>query len=253
MITICTFNVHYLIEPDKIRKCIIDNKIDVCGMQEVPGQKLLDNMLNHPSSKTYKGVFDNTYKTYGNGLVYCTTKFVLVESKNHIIGSTGGKNKKSAFRVLLKHIESGNIITIYVTHLDHVLEKNRIEQWKTFNLVCEANGDYKKKHIVLGDLNALTQTDYTLKRNMEIAAQRRAAKLEDPTSQLMDLITNQGYHDVAQYSACTTPTSRFNTRIDYILLSHYCDVTHVTRVQVIDTKDASDHLPVVCEINVQCF
>ncbi len=253
MITICTFNVHYLIEPDKIRQFIVDNNIDLCGMQEVPGQKLLDNMLNHPSLNTYKGVFDNTYKTYGNGLIYCATKFTFVESKTHIIGSTSGKNKKSAFRVILKHIESSKLITVYVTHLDHISEKKRIEQWKTFNLVCEVNGDYKKKHIVLGYLNALTQTDYTLQRNMEIASQRRQAKLEDPSSQLMDLIANQGYHDVAQYSACTTPTSRFNTRIDYMLLSHYCDVLNVSNFRVIDTKDASDHLPVVCEINVLCF
>ncbi len=255
MFNLSTFNVHYLIEPDKIGQFIVDNSIDVCAMQEVPGEKQLNKLLTQPALRSYKGLFDNTYKTYGNGLVYCTNKFTFVESKNHIIGSTNGRNKRSAFRVVLKHIETAKLMIVYVIHLDHLSESNRIKQFKAFNEVCNANGDYKRKYVVLGDLNALTQTDYTVQRDMEITIQRRHNKIEDPSSELTDLISNQGFFDAAQHFGTPQSTSRFNTRIDYILFNPYCNVLdgYVSDVHVVDTKDTSDHLPVVCKINPLCF
>ena len=224
-------------------------------MQEVPGQKILDKWLQHPQFKAYKGLFDNTYRTYGNGLLYSTEKFTLVESKNYIIGSNNGKNKRSAFRVVLRHNQTQRSIVLYVTHLDHISEQNRIKQWKAFTDVCDINGDCKRKYVVLGDLNALTQTDYSLQRNLEITAHRRSQKFEDPSSELTDLISNQGYFDAMQHFGTIGPTSRFDTRVDYILFCQRCDVLdgNVGNVRAIDTKDASDHLPVLCDVNETCF
>ena len=103
---IATFNVHRLQNSKGIEKLLLDNNVEVCGLQEASGLKALENTFGDK----WKCLFDNGYPNYGNGLVYRIDKFELVECQTHIL--KGKPGKKTAFQVILIEIESKTMLNI---------------------------------------------------------------------------------------------------------------------------------------------
>lgn len=228
-----TFNVNRLTNPQQVSDYLTDNLIDICGMQEVAGIINL-NKLTCIQSGHYKAVFDESYKTYGNGLVY-KSNYELVSKNTYIISNSG--SKKSLFRVVLKNHDK--LYSIYVTHLNHMSEQKRLVEWH--NLLKHVNQN--ETHYILGDFNALTKSDYTKEELIEIYNIRKNNQWELPTYDLMNEITKL-YHD------CITNTfkitSRFNTRIDYIFTNrpNTVDNCYIYRLN----ENVIDHNPVICDI-----
>lgn len=229
-----TFNVNRLTNPQQVSDYLTDNLIDICGMQEVAGIINL-NKLTCIQNGNYKAVFDESYKTYGNGLVY-KSNYELVSKNTYIISNSG--SKKSLFKVVLKNHDK--LYSIYVTHLNHMSEQKRLVEWH--NLLKHVNQD--ETHYILGDFNALTKSDYTKEELLEIYNVRKNNQWELPTYDLMNEITKL-YHD------CITNTfkitSRFNTRIDYIFTNR---PDTVNNCYVFKLGDIIDHNPVICDINI---
>ena len=241
---IATFNVHYMTKMDQIGNLLRDTNVDVCGMQEVAGLQSLKKFI--AQFPEFSGVFDDCYKTYGNGLVFNNNKFELVSKKTHIL-TEGTRSKKSAFEVSLRDLHSRETIKFVVMHLNHRWETSRLNEWKKYkSLTLE-----EKNVFILGDFNALTKKDYTDDEWESICNTRTQNKWEAPQTALTDQIEMDGFIDL-QYQFCNSknekpkPTSRFNTRIDYLFCKSDNNV-EIMNAECIQTN-ASDHSLVTCEI-----
>ena len=138
-VRLCTLNVHRLGNAVGINNFILDYNIDICGMQEVGGLLSLKKLINNQ----YEALFDESYKTYGNGLIYNKTKLSFVSKRTTIISNNYGK--KSLFEVVLKY--NHEFITIYVTHLNHISEPKRLDEWHAIKNLIMTNNRY----FILGD------------------------------------------------------------------------------------------------------
>jgi len=149
---------------------------------------------------------------------------------------------------------SKKTVGIYITHLDHVSELSRLQQWK---ILQEQFINREEDHIVMGDFNALNRKDYTDPYWETITDIRKTNCWESPQSQLTTTIQDT-YHYEDFYSKInlqkTTPlcdkqvgTCKFDTRIDYFLISQtltnslewahcYCEI--------LQDVDGSDHYPI---------
>lgn len=238
---IATFNVHYLTHPDSISKVILSNDIHVCGLQEVGGEKTLNELLKFLPN--YSGLFDKTYYTFGNGIVYNSDVFKFIKSERFYIGSHSG-TKRSLFKVTLSHKTNNKNYIFCVTHLDHVNEQNRLIEWNNLS-------KYDTKDcIILADMNALTHTDYTLEKLEQITNTRLLSKWEPPKFDLMKIVSKT-HSDcgVIVQDADRKSTCRFNTRIDYVLVPHYMK-DMVKSYLTIDDFDSTDHSMVWVSISI---
>ena len=246
MIKISTFNVNGIKDPESINEYLVSHKIDICGMQDVAG---IQSMKKLPSVKNgdYAALFDESYKTYGNGLVYNTNKFSMIDKYTAIL-STGSTGKKSVFRVTLKCNETKTLIVIYVTHFNHISEPIRLKEWQKLKDIIDFENN-TENIFILGDFNALTKSDYTPDEWKSIGDVRKKDNWEIPTSELTDEI-RKIYRDCLKEKGCIKPTSRFDTRVDYV----FTNETTIHRVQHADVSDASygsDHKSVIITFNVE--
>ena len=231
---IATLNVHYLTNPQSIAKLIIDNNIHVCGMQEVAGEKSLKVLLKFLPN--YEGLFDKTYYTFGNGIIYSTEMFKYVKSQCFIIGSHSG-TKRTIFMVNLLHKQTEKVYSFCVTHLDHINEANRLIEW---NNACKHD---IHNCIILADMNALTQSDYSKDKLDKITNVRLLSKWEPPKFDLMDSISKRHIDCISQLyqnGEDRKSTSRFNTRIDYVLIPNSM-TENVEKAETIDCFNYTDH------------
>lgn len=239
--SIATYNVKCL--EFKPQNSVIDVlrafHVDVCGLQEVPGEW---NLKKIAEGTPYKTVFLGPYRTYGPGLVYRGDLLKVVSSKLHILKD--GRGKKSALEVTLATHIHGHQFTVVVTHLDHRSEPQRLRELATL-LNCVP----KTPHILLGDFNALKRSDYTDKAWEAIATVRRQNQWEAPRTDVVEQLEAQGYLDVLPLRQPNIePTSRFNTRVDYIFVSPELEHT-VQSCYVADSPiNRSDHKPIVMTI-----
>jgi exonuclease III len=236
MMRLCTFNVCGMKNPNPINQFILDYNIDICGMQETAGLGSLSK-LSVVKNGNYAALFDNSYKTYGNGLIYDKTKFTFVSKFTFIISYN--KTKKSLFKVVLK--KNNTYITIYVTHLNNVSESKRLQEWK----IIQSFIDITENHYILGDFNALTKSDYTDNEWLNIASIRKLSNWEIPTNELTLKILEE-YHDCVKEKGIIKSTSRYNTRIDYIYTKQIDLVHHAEILNI----EGSDHKPVICDVQL---
>lgn len=112
-------------------------------------------------------------------------------------------------------------------HLDHRNEVVRLKEIHTIVQDMNANG-YPKFDFWMGDFNALTESDYTKNEWNDIATVRAENHWEHPVSNLTDFMTlhrtkksaRLGLRDAfaaALERHGTVGTSRFHTRVDYVL------------------------------------
>ncbi len=163
-------------------------------------------------------------------------------------------------------------ITILCTHLDHLDENIRLSQIKYF-----LKKNDKKPNLIVGDLNCLNFSDYSCEGWKEMMENRRKDSWELPKTEFMDFMRGR------EERKCTTLqkidellawleygdmyrdtlegkekrwdyTSRFRTRVDYILLSKRRKGAKVKGMEFCNTikQGISDHKMFCCELEFLC-
>jgi len=133
--------------------------------------------------------------------------------------------------------------TFAVTHLDHLDEKNRLRQIKEFDPL------EKKIDVLLGDMNSLSENDYSDEYFEENIRQlRQKSNWEPPFFDLTNFITKQlNYRDAFRLKNPDLKdekvvTCRFHTRIDYIYLKpNENDSWSLEDCFIINTSNVTDH------------
>lgn len=241
---VCTYNVHRLLKGTDVCLFLNDNHIDICGMQEVAGKHSLERFV----SDSYVVLFDDIYKTYGNGLVYLKSKFELLKKSSHVIASDNGKNKKTVLYVQLKYIDTGKVINVFVTHFNHISEDKRVLEWNA--LLKYILSQNTESYIILGDFNTLTRNDYTDAEWESITKIRKQNNWEAPKTVLSELIAKNKCIDCLQKYGKPVPTCRFDTRVDYIFINETFQKL-ISNIQVqVYSSQGSDHNPVVMSFTI---
>lgn len=143
------------------------------------------------------------------------TRLPLQRSRALTLDTPGRAELRSAVDA---HIEvPGGLLRVVCTHLDHVLEDLRLMQWEALS----ARTDGVAGGLLVGDLNALSRGDYDAQAWARIAAERAAGRWEAPDHRLLDALLGAGFADACAGQEVWM-TSRFDTRIDYILAAPDC-------------------------------
>jgi len=146
----------------------------------------------------------------------------------------------------------GARVRLLATHLADLSERDRLRQVR--HLALHADLDLTEC-VLMGDLNALTRTDYDEARWEEIASERSRAGLTRPSTELTDWLREEleleDAHDARPAGAPLTPTCPYGTRIDYVLVGHRCPLAPVPgSYRTLDamTHDLTDHDAVVVDL-----
>jgi endonuclease/exonuclease/phosphatase family metal-dependent hydrolase len=190
---------------------------------------------------------------YGNALL--SRWPIIAHAAHHLTPAVSyGKRGLLECRLLLP---SGAAFTAYVTHLDHRSEQIRVEQWAAANTWLLR--DRNRPHLLLGDFNALAETDYP---DPEALARLTAYQSErgwpSPAFELVRQVLKAGYIDgfVAAgnptASGATLPSDAPERRIDYVFLPALMRPALRACAPVVTppASTASDHLPVLAEVDV---
>ncbi|CAF1226014.1 unnamed protein product [Rotaria magnacalcarata] len=218
--------------------------LDVLAVEEANNNKNWKSLCDKLSlTHTAFGAIHGT--SYGNAIA---SRHPIVEhySQNSSTNPVGG------YRAMLRCRFGGDHSFVQnrrfaVTHLDHLNEDDRLTQIKEF---YSLNHDV---NVLAGDMNSLTQSDYSDKYFREVVAGKRERfRWEMPRFELTQLLTNTwGLQDAFQYVNPTlkdeqVATCRYGTRIDYIFLRPLSNDEWVLKeCFIVDTHQATDHNAVV--------
>lgn len=249
----CTFNIRCISGDDdkkgvgwdsrKDRACqwVIDNKIDIVGMQEVTHQQLLDILKRMPQYD-YVGVGRNDGKEDGEAtpVFYRKDKYEALDKGNFwlsetpdIVGSKGwdAALPRVASWVKLKDKETGKIFMAVNTHFDHIGTTARVESAKLImTKIKEIVGD--KPAAVTGDFNiedtdpayvTMVSSEFVMKDAYKISPKNSGAKYT--------------YHAYSSLGKGKAP------KIDFIFVTPQIKVKQTFIVNDSPTEPLSDHNP----------
>lgn len=174
------------------------------------------------------------------------TPYPIREKQSLTLCARGEETRSAA--VARIHLGELGDVGVCCTHLDYISEEVRIAQWNLLQTQLPA------QHILAGDLNALTRRDYDPTKWREITEVRAENRWEPPFHELTDKLHAAGYRDSwhhGENAGYPPTTSRFETRIDYLLLSPTFPGRFVARShRHIDTRatHVSDHALVMAEV-----
>lgn len=276
---VMTYNVHGWLTPgmqpnlDAVHRVIADSGADIVGLNEVfhprtaegsDGKSVLQALadrlgfhyvfgpcLGWPATETLPE------SSYGNALL---SRWPIIASAAHHLTPIDDLEQRGLLegRVLLP---DGRTFTLYVTHLDYSNEENRLVQLRAMRSWTVR--DRSRPHVVMGDFNAIHPWDYAGREDALAAliAQPKAAHRAAGTNgsankgpQVIDQMEKAGYVDT--FTRFGTPgqssflLSAEPLRIDYIFASQPL-LPNVTACRILSEMadyDASDHLPVLAEI-----
>eukprot|EP00045_Choanoeca_perplexa_P002772 m.26683 g.26683 ORF g.26683 m.26683 type:complete len:297 (-) comp11699_c1_seq2:579-1469(-) len=141
----------------------------------------------------------------------------------------------------------GEGVAVINIHLDHVASATRHKQLKHYLARQMSQQDAQ---VWVGDWNALTRADYTAKQWADIATVRARNSWEPPQTIVMEQAAKAGLVDAMVLArGKPLPTSRFATRIDYVLLNSAARESWV--VESCHTQvdmSMSDHKPVLVQL-----
>ncbi len=267
---VLTYNVHGWQAPeggsnlDLVTEVIAASAADVVGLNEVfhpagaPDEcplRLLAARLGmaYAFGATQPADPHPDHPPYGNALL--SRWPIMAHAAHHLSPAISyGKRGLLEARLLLP---SDDTLTLYVTHLDHRLEEVRVAQWASVNTWLLR--DRLRPHLLLGDFNALAQTDYTTPDAVEGLAEYQAQHgWPTPAFDLVDQVLKAGYIDAfaaagnPPMSGATYPASAPERRIDYIFLPSSCvGALRACAPFVVDLRPAaSDHLAVLAELSI---
>lgn len=221
---------------------------DILGVQE-----LTDAMLE--SFDTFKKTYINVGKPRNKNpkktsertdIFYKKSKFTCIETKTFWLSKTpetiGSRLLFSFFprictMVKLKNIENGEIIIVYNTHLDNIMESTRKKECEI--LLEHISMNTKNEHvIVMGDMNSTTMSDSV------------KLLLENNRLPLQSIYQSENIFNTLHFGNGKLKENK--KPIDYIFTTH----NFIVKESTIITKDfdgiyPSDHYPVVCELIYQ--
>ncbi|MCU0507011.1 MAG: endonuclease/exonuclease/phosphatase family protein [Anaerolineae bacterium] len=267
---VLTYNVHGWIAPDgganvdRVAEVIARAGADIVGLNEVfhplgegalPALAVLAERLGmgFAFGATQSSEPHPAHPPYGNAVL--SRWPIMAHAAHHLAPAVAyGKRGLLEARILLP---SGRPLTIYVTHLDHRSEEVRLAQWASADTWLAR--DRSRFHLALGDFNALAASDYASAGALErLAAYQRERDWPTPAFDLVGRVMKSGYEDAycavggAEAGGATWPAEAPERRIDYIFLPKAAGATarSCSPVDEPAAVAASDHLPVLAEIDV---
>jgi len=249
-VSLLTLNVHNpVIGPDiiRLRDFFNESGAEVLALSEC-SRVAFDALA---TALDCKGTSYAPAPFWGNGIL---TRSLPLHPLESVIMSPlhSGEERSAAVGEITVH---GTSLRLVSTHLAHGSEEER--QHQLAQLTHHTTLDLSSS-ILLGDLNALTRTDYTDSRWQVICGQRKRAGISPPSANLMDGLRD-GLHFADAVDASSAPrhetrtTSRFGTRVDYILRGPTCAARWVPdtyRVVPTRAQNISDHEAVAVDIEV---
>jgi endonuclease/exonuclease/phosphatase family metal-dependent hydrolase len=213
--------------------------------------------------------FGHVQGRYGNALL---SKYPIASHRGvHLRGGTVVAHKGGEYRIhrglLVAEIKvptwtPQGTFTVACTHLDHIAEREREAQ---IDHIIEALEPHAGKNVVLlGDLNALTRSDYTQGHWHTLEKCNQAKGWAPPQAGCLARLERAGYKDswtLPQAHPQNTNgtqtagwTARRNgvgdRRIDYVWLGRsLLQRAGIDECRVADDIDGSDHFPLVVDIS----
>ena len=186
-------------------------------------------------------------------LMTCARRYPIVEWKAYRL-AVDDYEIRSAVYVKVA-MDDGETLSVVCTHLDHVRENMRqLQLERLFEQINPESID-----ILCGDFNTLYRQDYAEEEWQVIADGRRRGNWERPLDDVMyEVIDARMFEDALRACSGLAPgtelsniatTSRFSTRIDFILRSHNSPwLFQPGSYQVVPTHEITDHSMVVAAI-----
>ena len=269
---VLTYNIHGWrgrddqIDVARLARIIESSQADVVGLNEVfhpfvpPGQQrpALD-ALAAALGMSYAFAVSLTPRfafaplsAYGNALL---SRYPLLAHASHHLTPIEGHEQRGLLEARVLLGDGRTPFSIYVTHLDHLSEPVRLQQLAAvFQWTVR---DRSQPHLLIGDFNAISPEDYRdqLDRRERLRSDPTTAHLVEDGFQVVPRLTKRGYVDIAvlagQPGEPTFPARDPIVRIDYVWASAPLAAT-ARDCQVWQTEEttlASDHLPVLAEID----
>lgn len=238
-VTVASYNIHHGVGEDdqldlnRIAEQIRTSGADIIGLQEV--DRHWSSRSDFVDQADYLARVLKMHVVYGANLdldplepgqprrQYGTailSDFPILESRNTLLPRTGRNEQRGLLEALIN--VRGVPLRVFNTHLQH---NSQAERQAQATAILDIIGVADESVVLLGDLNARPDTP-------EIATL---------TDQLVDAWVEAGVGDGYTFSAANP-----RARIDYVLYSD--DV--VARTAAVLSTDASDHLPVVAELDL---
>lgn len=164
--------------------------------------------------------------------------------------------------------KSNRRLRVSVTHLDHMSEEQRIIQLEHITEILspqrrvswDRSGDEQRSpripDIVIGDMNALTRTDYSDVEWEALEQLHASNRWSPPASGCLDVLSRRGFVDCVlatgqMVRALTTPAKQPRVRVDYCFVRG--DGVDVEATSVLDgggveSECLSDHLAVITDL-----
>lgn len=270
---VLTYNIHGWrgsddqIDVARLARIIDSSKADIVGLNEVfhpfvpPGQErpALD-MLAAMLGMSYAFAVSLTPRfafaplsAYGNAFL---SRYPLLAHASHHLTPVEGHEQRGLLEARVLVADGSIPFSVYVTHLDH---RNELVRLKQLAAVLQWTGrDRALPHLLIGDFNALSPADYgdQPERSQRLLSDPTTAHLVQDGYQVVLRLTRRGYTDAAtvagELGGPTFPAIDPIVRIDYIWVSApLAQATrHCQAWQTEETGMASDHLPVLAEIDL---
>lgn len=233
---VLTYNVHGWQRPggggneDLVAEVIAAAKADVVGLNEVfyPDgyatppllERLAGRLGMHYAFGATQPADPHKHPPYGNALL---SHWPIMAHAAHHLGPVVSYGKRGLLECRVLTPAFGPF-TVYVTHLDHRSEQIRLEQWSAASTWLIR--DRTRPHLLLGDFNALAETDYPDDTaNTRLAAYQAERGWPAPAFDLVGQILKAGYCDgfvgagQAAGAGASFPADDPERRIDYIFVS----------------------------------
>lgn len=225
---ILSWNIWVDCDFEKLKEFLKSADADVIGLQEVKDDDQDRNVIGYLQSLGYEYVFAKTEQEWG-GKVYrhgpaIFSKFPIVHSETSLLDE---ENEKA---VAIADINvNGEIVHFFSTHLVHTHQKSSAEQEEQTKKLIEKLP--REKAVLMGDFNATPES--------------KSIKM------LKNILVDTDKHSSPTW--CVHPAgcpvcnkSVIDTRLDYIFVSDDLN----TGSFKVETSEASDHLPISLNLNV---
>lgn len=208
-----TLNVHSSDSNSLIRE-LEQQKLDLIGLQETTQGFVLRCAKQLKMFHKMALAHDN----FGNAIL---SRYPIIESRNIELKVPGAERRVAVY---VKISTGKGTLKVMCTHLDHKHELARINQLSLL--------PYRSADILMGDFNSLNISDYTEVQLARIIDERHADNWETVHGDVMDLLSID--FNITPNSGST---SRFDTRIDYILVNHNAKVRGRENIKMKESFD----------------
>ena len=226
---------------ERVAQYLTDNKIDICGMQEVTYPQLV-YLRKNLNGYGYVGVgrTDGKKKGEATPVFYRKDRFKVLDKGNfwlsetpNVVGSKGwdAALERIASWVKLKDKNTGRVFMAVNTHFDHI---GKIARRESAKLIM------KKIQEIVGDKPAVVTGDFNVSEDDE--AYSTMVTNEFKMNDAYHMTNNRTGTTGTWHAFCQIPSAKME-KIDFIFITPNIKVTH-THIEK-ENKDCqiSDHNP----------